>query len=246
MRPSSGQVCHSLMVVSYCVPGSAQIQAAHAIRSHSSRGLDGLPDLAARSTLELPVAVAFERSKKLIGNPDAVVRILPGDRLIGLPIPIRVIFMEDKMRETLLRIRKHSLDIRLGHQISTGRCQSLTQDRIGLLVEIQPESALTIDRMTSFQHSIEALRTIFDPVTIAATFCSSMTFQSINSSISGWSRSKQTILAARRVVPPDLIAPAARSPIFRNDIRPEDFPPPESPSPSPRSFEKLVPVPDHT
>src|SRR5687767_15710229 len=28
MRPSSGQVCHSLMVVSYWMPGSAHIQAA--------------------------------------------------------------------------------------------------------------------------------------------------------------------------------------------------------------------------
>jgi hypothetical protein len=32
-----------------------------------------------------------------------------------------------------------------------------------------------------------------------------------------------TILAARRVVPPDLMAPAARSPILRKLIRPEDF-----------------------
>src|SRR5438128_9966573 len=31
IRPFFGQVCHSLMVVSYCVPGSAQIQAAQAI-----------------------------------------------------------------------------------------------------------------------------------------------------------------------------------------------------------------------
>src|SRR6266852_9707878 len=30
-RPSSGQVCHSLMVVSYCTPGSAQAHAAYAI-----------------------------------------------------------------------------------------------------------------------------------------------------------------------------------------------------------------------
>ena len=43
-----------------------------------------------------------------------------------------------------------------------------------------------------------------------------------------------TILAARRVVPPDLIAPAARSPILRKLIRPDDLPPPESFSPSPR------------
>src|SRR6185312_5514700 len=53
-----------------------------------------------------------------------------------------------------------------------------------------------------------------------------------------------TIFAARRVVPPDLIAPAARSPIFRNDIRPDDLPPPERRSPSPRSAEKLLPVPE--
>ena len=53
-----------------------------------------------------------------------------------------------------------------------------------------------------------------------------------------------TILAARRVVPPDLIAPAARSPILRNPISPEERPPPDSFSPSPRSEEKFVPVPE--
>src|SRR5439155_1501859 len=56
--------------------------------------------------------------------------------------------------------------------------------------------------------------------------------------------SAQHLLAARRVVPPDLIAPAARSPIFRKLIRPEDFPPPERASSSPRSLEKLDPVPE--
>src|SRR5262252_3951862 len=53
-----------------------------------------------------------------------------------------------------------------------------------------------------------------------------------------------TILAARRVVPPDLMAPAARSPIRKKLISPEDLPPPESDSPSPRSFEKFDPEPD--
>ena len=62
--------------------------------------------------------------------------------------------------------------------------------------------------------------------------------------MSGWSTSTITILAARRVVPPDLIAPAARSPILRKLIRPDDLPPPESFSPSPRSLEKFEPVPE--
>src|SRR5262245_15244476 len=37
MRPLSGHVCHSLMVVSYCTPGSAQLQAAWQICCQSSR-----------------------------------------------------------------------------------------------------------------------------------------------------------------------------------------------------------------
>src|SRR6187455_2680502 len=56
--------------------------------------------------------------------------------------------------------------------------------------------------------------------------------------------SQITIFAARRVVPPDLIAPAARSPIFRKLINPDEVPPPLSFSPSPRRLEKLVPTPD--
>src|SRR5918999_3989083 len=37
IRPEAGQVCHSLMVVSYCTPGSAEAQAARAIWSHKAR-----------------------------------------------------------------------------------------------------------------------------------------------------------------------------------------------------------------
>ena len=81
--------------------------------------------------------------------------------------------------------------------------------------------------------------TILEPVTSEATFCSSLTFQSMNSSISGWSTSTMTILAARRVVPPDLMAPAARSPILRKLIRPDERPPPDSFSPSPRSMREV-------
>ena len=44
----------------------------------------------------------------------------------------------------------------------------------------------------------------------------------------GMIMSTTTIFAARRVVPPDLMAPAARSPIFKKDIRPDERPPPES------------------
>ena len=84
----------------------------------------------------------------------------------------------------------------------------------------------------------------FEPATSAATFCSSTAFQSMNASMSGWSASTTTIFAARRVVPPDLMAPAARSPILRKLISPEERPPPDSGSFSPRMSEKLEPVPE--
>ena len=81
------------------------------------------------------------------------------------------------------------------------------------------------------------------PAASMATFRSSVTFQSTKASMSGWSRSRQTILAARRVVPPLLMAPAARSPTARKLMRPELRPPPERGSSEPRTLEKLVPVP---
>ena len=84
----------------------------------------------------------------------------------------------------------------------------------------------------------------FEPVTRLATFLSSLTFHWIKSTTSGWSKSRHTILAARLVVPPDLIAPAALSPIFKKDISPEELPPPDKDSPAARIFEKLVPVPE--
>src|SRR5467141_2083983 len=37
IRPLAGQVCHSLIVVSNCSPGSAEAQAARPMRSHNSR-----------------------------------------------------------------------------------------------------------------------------------------------------------------------------------------------------------------
>src|SRR5205085_11772424 len=45
IRPLSGQVCHSLIVVSNCNPGSAEAHAAWPILSHSSRARSRLATL---------------------------------------------------------------------------------------------------------------------------------------------------------------------------------------------------------
>src|ERR1700733_10308739 len=53
-----------------------------------------------------------------------------------------------------------------------------------------------------------------------------------------------TILAARRVLPPDLITPAKASKPFMKLTGPEAMPPPERVSWLPRSEEKFVPEPE--
>src|ERR1700728_3212862 len=66
----------------------------------------------------------------------------------------------------------------------------------------------------------------------------------MKSAISGWSTFRITILAARRVLPPDLMTPAKASKPRIKLRGPLAVPPPESCSIDPRMLERLVPVPD--
>src|SRR5205807_3538673 len=66
----------------------------------------------------------------------------------------------------------------------------------------------------------------------------------MNSRMSGWSALRMTILAARRVLPPDLMTPAKASKPFMKLSGPLAVPPPLRPSVELRSGERLVPVPD--
>src|SRR5918911_1815374 len=78
----------------------------------------------------------------------------------------------------------------------------------------------------------------------AQAFFSSSTLQLMNSTMSGWSALRMTILAARRVLPPDLITPANASNPFMNDTGPDAVPPPASSSLEDRIGDRFVPVPD--
>src|SRR5205809_4693297 len=75
-------------------------------------------------------------------------------------------------------------------------------------------------------------------------FFSSLALHQMNSSTSGWSMLRMTILAARRVLPPDLITPAKASKPFMKLSGPLAVPPPLSVSLDERRGERLVPVPD--
>src|ERR1700720_853287 len=66
----------------------------------------------------------------------------------------------------------------------------------------------------------------------------------MNSSMSGWSTSRTTILAARRVAPPDLIVPADASAPRMNETGPLAVPPEDSSSLLERSRDRFTPAPE--
>src|SRR5215472_15333920 len=78
----------------------------------------------------------------------------------------------------------------------------------------------------------------------AQAFFSSSALQLTKSRMSGWSALRMTILAARRVVPPDLIEPAKLSYPRMKETGPDAVPPPANVSLEERSTDRLVPVPE--
>ena len=66
----------------------------------------------------------------------------------------------------------------------------------------------------------------------------------MNSRMSGWSTSRITILAARRVLPPLLITPAKASKPRMKETGPEAVPPPARFSREERMLERFEPVPE--
>src|SRR6476469_5366388 len=78
----------------------------------------------------------------------------------------------------------------------------------------------------------------------ARILSSSRAFVRMNSATSGWSTSRTTILAARRVAPPDLIVPAEASAPRMNDTGPLAVPPELRSSLLERMRERLTPAPE--
>src|ERR687883_75879 len=78
----------------------------------------------------------------------------------------------------------------------------------------------------------------------ARILSSSRALVSMNSSMSGWSMSRTTIFAARRVAPPDLMVPAEASAPRMKETGPEAVPPEESSSLEERMRERFSPAPE--
>src|SRR3954453_15453643 len=175
MRPEFGDVCHWLIVVSYCTPGSAQRHAASAISRISSRACSGSPTVS-------PVV-------------RAVVRHSPS---------------------------------------ASTACMKSSVTRTELLafwywIDVKPSPSIDMSNPASRR---------------AAALSSSLALHQMNSRMSGWSTSRTTIFAARRVLPPDLIVPAHASAPRMKETGPDAVPPLPSGSIEPRMFDRLIPEPE--
>src|SRR6195952_3180049 len=159
IRPVSGLVCQSLMVSSYCRPGSAQAHAASLILVNRPRA----------STVSMTSPVPRERSPNSVPS-------------------------------------------------STARMNS----------------SVTRTELLAFWYCTEVMsappRSMSNPASRRARILSSsFALVSTNSTMSGWSTSRTTILAARRVAPPDLMVPAEASAPRMKETGPLAGPAPEPP-----------------
>src|SRR3954452_6147915 len=175
MRPEFGDVCHWLIVVSYCTPGSSQRHAASEISRISSRADTGSP----------------------IGSPVA---------------------REGRGQSS---------------SFSTA-CMNSSVTRTELFafwywIDWKPSPSIDMSNPASRR---------------AAALSSSRALHQMKSRMSGWSTSRTTIFAARRVLPPDLIVPAQESAPRMKETGPEAVPPLASGSIEPRILERLIPDPE--
>src|SRR4051812_19356262 len=174
IRPVSGLVCQSLIVSSYCRPGSAHSHAATEILRNSSRA----------STSSMTSPVLRPRRPKLVPSSTA---------------------------------RMNS---------SETRTELLAFWYCTLVMSRPPRSM-----------SKPASRS-------ARILSSSRALVSTNSTMSGWSTSRTTIFAARRVAPPDLMVPALASAPRMKETGPDAVPPLLSSSLEERIRERLRPAPE--
>src|ERR1700712_3834770 len=174
IRPVSGLVCQSLIVSSYCNPGSAHSHAAMLIFLNRSRA----------STVSITSPVVRERRPK--AAPSSTARM---------------------------------------------------------------NSSLTRTELLAFWYCTEVMsappRSMSKPASRSARILSSsLALVSTNSTMSGWSTSRTTILAARRVAPPDLMVPAEASAPRMKETGPLAVPPLERSSLEERIRERFRPAPE--
>ncbi len=178
---------------------------------------------------------------------DAVIRPDSGR---GVPVVDRVVVLD--ARVGALPGRRGHLGEQGAWRRSTGsprRCCRARSPKDSFASTARMNSSLTRTELLAFWYWTLVMslppRSMSNPASRRARILfSSRALVSMNSSMSGWSTSSTTILAARRVAPPDLIVPAEASAPRMNDTGPEAVPPLDSSSLEERIRERFSPAPE--
>src|SRR6476661_6133488 len=142
------------------------------------------------------------------------------------------------------RMSSRAFTVRATSPVVTDRsCQSRSS------ITACMKSSVTRTELLAFWYWIEWLslpsRSMSKPAACSArALRSSIALHQMNSSTSGWSALRITILAARRVLPPDLIVPADASAPRMKLTGPDAVPPPLRSSTDERMFDRLMPAPE--
>src|SRR6188472_3593516 len=142
------------------------------------------------------------------------------------------------------RMRSRARTVRtIDPSMTARRCQSASSTTACM------NSSVTRTELLAFWYWMEWLsepsRSMSKPLSRSTrALRSSSALHQMNSSTSGWLTSRMTILAARRVLPPDLIVPAEESAPRMKLTGPEAVPPPFSSSTELRMRERLTPAPE--
>src|SRR6202043_3656442 len=174
MRSVSGHVCHSLIVVSNCMPGSPHTYV-----------------------------------------PSAMSRIRSRARYVSTTSPVLTAWVSHVLSSSTARMKSS------GTRTLLFEFWKKTDEYAGPVNEPSYPASMS-----------------------AQAFFSSSTLQLMKSTMSGWSTSRMTILAARRVLPPDLMTPANASYPFMKETGPDAVPPPARSSRADRIGDRFVPVPE--
>jgi hypothetical protein len=242
MRPEAGQVCQSLMVVSYWMPGSALAQAANGHLVPELPRRHGLRDLPVHAPGQAPVAPVEHGAHELVLHADRVVRVLAGDGDVGLAVPVGRVGRHLEAAVALAGVEDALLDRTLGQQRLARLAHRLLERRV--LGGVEPVTAGE-GRIVARGHDRVRVPLQEPGAGDQRRHLLLLAHLPADELLDvGMVDVADDHLRARRVVPPDLMAPAARSPILRKLISPDDLPPPESRSFAARRAEKLVPVPE--
>ncbi len=140
-------------------------------------GLQRLHHAAIAAGGQIPVAVIFDSAQEIVLQRDGVVGVLTRDGEIGFRIPVGVVGLEIKILVALLGELDDALDVVFRNW--SFLAARISRFKAGFSFGSKQAPLAAVQFTQAFMIALRCLATILEPVTRAATFCSSFTFQSI-------------------------------------------------------------------